>query len=50
MMNVFARRGFDVWTVDHENYRKSGHTGGNSDIASGAQDLKTAMQVVARET
>ena len=50
MMNVFARWGFDVWTMDHENYGKSGRTSGNSDIASGAQDLKTAMQVVARET
>jgi alpha-beta hydrolase superfamily lysophospholipase len=50
MMNVFARWGFDVWTMDHENYGKSGRTSGNSDIASGAQDLKAAMQVVARET
>jgi len=50
MMNVFARWGFDVWTMDHENYGKSGRTGGNSDIASGAQDLKAAMQIVARET
>lgn len=50
MMNVFARWGFDVWTMDHENYGKSGRTGGNSDIASGAQDLKAAMQVVMRET
>ncbi|MGA7099352.1 MAG: alpha/beta hydrolase, partial [Pseudolabrys sp.] len=32
MMNVFARWGFDVWTMDHENYGKSGRTGGNSDI------------------
>ena len=37
MMNVFARWGFDVWTMDHENYGKSGRTGGNSDIASGAR-------------
>ena len=50
MMNIFARWGFDVWTMDHENYGKSGRTGGNSDIASGAQDLKEAMQVVTRET
>ena len=50
MMNVFARWGFDVWTMDHENYGKSGRTSGNSDIASGAQDLKAAMQVVVRET
>jgi alpha-beta hydrolase superfamily lysophospholipase len=50
MMNVFARWGFDVWTMDHENYGKSGRTGGNADIASGAQDLKAAMQVIAKET
>jgi pimeloyl-ACP methyl ester carboxylesterase len=50
MMNVFARWGFDVWTMDHENYGKSGRTNANSDIASGAQDLKAAMQVVTRET
>ncbi len=50
MMNVFARWGFDVWTMDHENYGKSGRTSGNSDIASGAQDLEAAMQVVVKET
>ena len=50
MMNVFARWGFDVWTMDHENYGKSGRTSGNSDIASGAQDLKAAMPVVTKET
>jgi alpha-beta hydrolase superfamily lysophospholipase len=50
MMNVFARWGFDVWTMDHENYGKSGRTGGNSDIASGAQDLKAAIPVIAKET
>jgi pimeloyl-ACP methyl ester carboxylesterase len=50
MMNVFAKWGFDVWTMDHENYGKSGRTSGNSDIASGAQDLQAAMQVVVSET
>src|SRR6266852_4733804 len=50
MMNVFARYGFDVWTMDHENYGKSGRTSGNSDIASGAEDLKVAVDVVSRET
>lgn len=50
MMNVFARWGFDVWTMDHENYGKSGRTSGNSDIASGAQDLKAAMPVIVKET
>jgi alpha-beta hydrolase superfamily lysophospholipase len=50
MMNVFARYGYDVWTMDHENYGKSGRTEGNSDIASGAEDLKAGAGVVERET
>jgi pimeloyl-ACP methyl ester carboxylesterase len=50
LMNVFVRWGYDVWTMDHENYGKSGRTSGNSDIASGAQDLKAAIEVVVRET
>ncbi|MBR0751247.1 alpha/beta fold hydrolase [Bradyrhizobium jicamae] len=50
VMNEFARYGFDCWTMDHENYGKSGRTSGNSDIASGVEDLKAAMDVVSRET
>ncbi len=50
VMDEFARYGFDCWTMDHENYGKSGRTSGNSDIASGAEDLKVAVEVVARET
>ena len=50
VMNEFARHGFDCWTMDHENYGKSGRTSGNADIASGAQDLKAAAEVVTRET
>ena len=50
LMDAFARYGFDVWTMDHENYGRSARTEGNSDIASGAEDLKAAAQVVARET
>jgi len=49
VMNEFARYGFDCWTMDHENYGK-GRTSGNSDIASGVEDLKAAVEVVARET
>jgi alpha-beta hydrolase superfamily lysophospholipase len=49
-MNVFARLGYDVWTMDHEGYGKSDRTDGNSDIASGVEDLKAAAVVVARET
>jgi pimeloyl-ACP methyl ester carboxylesterase len=50
VMNEFARHGFDCWTMDHENYGKSGRTTGNSDIASGVEDLKAAVEIVARET
>ena len=50
MMDVFARDGFDVWTMDHENYGRSSRTASNSDIANGAADLKAASEVVAKET
>ena len=50
MMNVFAGYGFDVWTMDHENYGKSSRTSGNSDIASGAEDLKAGIDLILRET
>ena len=46
LMNVFARDGFDVWTMDFEGYGKSTVTAGNSDIASGVADLKAALPVV----
>ena len=49
-MNVFARQGYDVWTMDHEGYGKSDRTDGNSDIASGVADLTAAMAVIAHET
>src|SRR5882672_9265891 len=50
LMNVFAGYGFDVWTMDHEGYGKSARTTGNSDVASGVEDLKAASEVVVRET
>jgi len=50
MMNVFARRGFDVWTMDHENYGRSSRTTGNSNIASGVGDLKAGVELVVHET
>ena len=49
-MNVFAQYGFDVWTMDHEGYGRSTRTDGNSDIASGVEDLKAAVDVIAHET
>ena len=50
MMNVFARYGYDVWTMDHDGYGNSDSSGNNSDIASGVEDLKAAMTVVTQET
>jgi pimeloyl-ACP methyl ester carboxylesterase len=50
MMDAFTRLGFDVWTMDHENYGRSSKTGTNSDIRSGAEDLKAAVPVVVAET
>ena len=50
VMDEFARYGFDCWTMDHENYGKSGRTSGNSDIKSGVEDLKAALEVLAKET
>jgi len=50
MMNVFARYGFDVWTMDHENYGRSSRSESNSDIRSGVEDLKAGIVVVERET
>jgi alpha-beta hydrolase superfamily lysophospholipase len=50
VMNTFAECGFDVWTMDHENYGRSTRTEGNADIASGVEDLKAGIDVVVRET
>lgn len=50
LMNTFAQYGFDVWTMDHENYGRSSQTQSNSDIASGVEDLKAGLEVVMRET
>ena len=47
---LFAAKGFDVWTMDHEGYGKSDRTEGNSDIASGVEDLKAAAAVVTQVT
>ncbi len=50
MMDVFASYGFDVWTMDHEGYGRSSHTDGNSDIASGVEDLKAGTELIRKET
>ena len=46
MMDHFALRGYDVWTMDHEGYGHSERTSGNSDVQSGVDDLAAAMAVV----
>jgi pimeloyl-ACP methyl ester carboxylesterase len=50
MMNFLARAGYDVFTMDHENYGKSSRTSSNSDIASGAADLLAAVPVIQKES
>jgi alpha-beta hydrolase superfamily lysophospholipase len=50
MMDKFAEYGFDVWTMDFEGYGRSSRTPRNSDIASGAEDLKAASKVILQET
>jgi pimeloyl-ACP methyl ester carboxylesterase len=51
VMDHFAARGYDVWTMDHEGYGRSGWSGqGNSDIRSGAKDLEAAIPFVLQQT
>src|SRR6185436_18122189 len=50
MMNVFARFGYDVWSIDFEGYGKSDVTSGNSDIKSGVADLEASVPLIAKET
>ena len=50
MMDHFARRGYEVWTMDHEGYGHSQRTASNSDIQSGVDDLAAAMAVIERES
>src|ERR1035438_8844226 len=50
LMDKFAEYGFDVWTMDFEGYGRSAIGPGNSDIASGVEDIKAASEVIARET
>jgi pimeloyl-ACP methyl ester carboxylesterase len=46
VMNVFAKWGYDVWTMDHEGYGRSSRTPGYSYILDGAEDIKAAMPIV----
>lgn len=49
-MDYLVGHGFDVWTMDHENYGASDRTKGFSDIAAGVQDLLCAAELVRKET
>jgi pimeloyl-ACP methyl ester carboxylesterase len=50
LMNVFARFGYDVWTMDFEGYGRSGPMSGNSDIRTGAANIRAASELIHRET
>jgi alpha-beta hydrolase superfamily lysophospholipase len=50
VMNVFARWGYDVWTLDHEGYGRSSRTEGFSYIMDGVEDLRAAMPVMEQAT
>ena len=50
VMNVFAKWGYDVWTMDHEGYGKSSRTPGYSYILDGVEDLKAAMPIIQEAT
>jgi len=50
MMDYFAARGFDVWTMDHEGYGRSSRTDANSDVACAVADLDAIFPLLQRET
>lgn len=50
VMDQCALHGYDVWTMDHEGYGRSGRTENNSNVSQGADDLRAAMPVVEKHT
>lgn len=51
VMDHFAALGYDVWTMDHDGYGRSGWTeGSNSGVQSGADDLQLAVPFVLETT
>src|SRR3954447_15490436 len=49
VMDWFASRGYDTWSVDMEGYGRSDkHRDINSDIANGADDLAAASEYILR--
>jgi pimeloyl-ACP methyl ester carboxylesterase len=50
-MDEFARHGYDVWALDHENYgRSTRNTGVNSNIMTGVADIEAAIPVIEKVT
>jgi alpha-beta hydrolase superfamily lysophospholipase len=49
-MDHFAGLGYDVWTMDHEGYGFSSHTGGHCGIQTGVADLEAALPLVEQVT
>ena len=50
-MDEFAKAGYDVWALDHENYGKSSrNTGVNSDMTTGVADIEAAIPVIEKVT
>ena len=50
MMDWFAARGFDAWTMDHEGYGRSTVTERNSDVRCGVEDLRALMPLIEERT
>jgi pimeloyl-ACP methyl ester carboxylesterase len=50
LMNAMARRGYDVWTMDHEGYGRSSRTDGFAYVADGVADLTAAVQLLEQVT
>src|SRR3982751_3814139 len=49
VMDWFAARGFDTWTMDNEGYGRSDKSRAqNNDISNGADDLAAGTEYVAR--
>jgi alpha-beta hydrolase superfamily lysophospholipase len=49
-MDHFAGLGYDVWTMDHEGYGFSSHTGGHCGVQTGVDDLKAALPLIEKVT
>ena len=51
VMDYFAARGFDTWTMDNEGYGRSDkHRAQNNDISNGADDLAAGTEYVMKAT